>query len=71
MHFCHRFTDNIIEVIKMPLSDLLDSSMEAQQYFSTLPVFVKESITQSGIDFKTAEQLRQCAEQLIQKEKPY
>ena len=40
-----------------------DSQM--QQYFSTLPPMIQESILQSGIPFQTEEELRQAVENLM------
>lgn len=33
-------------------------SADMQQYFSTLPTFIKESIEQSGVKFETVQELR-------------
>ena len=37
---------------------------EMKEYFSKLPVFVQESITQSGINFDSVDQLQAFAEYL-------
>ena len=40
------------------------TSPEMQQYFSTLPVFIQESIEQSGMKFETLSQLRSFVENI-------
>lgn len=43
-----------------------EQNQEMQQYFSQLPIYVQETITQSGVCPGTLEELRQCAQHLMQ-----
>lgn len=47
------------------LSKLLQEDKMAEQYFSSLPVHIQETIQQTGIKMKSVEELRNCAETLI------
>lgn len=41
-------------------------SKEAQEYFDSLPVFVQESIMQTGVALNTKTDLEQCAKNMTQ-----
>jgi hypothetical protein len=45
-------------------NDLFGGNREMQQYFSTLPSIVQETILQSGDDVTTISQLQNCAKNL-------
>lgn len=40
---------------------------QIQQYFETLPAFIQDSIMQSGIIITSVEQLKSCAEHIVEK----
>ena len=40
----------------------------AQQYFSSLPAYIQESILQSGVKLQTAEEMHRFVEKLNKKE---
>ena len=44
------------------------SSPEMQQYFNTLPEFIQETITQSGAQISTVQDLKACADNLMKKQ---
>lgn len=48
--------DTLLEVMNMRENPY--TSPEMQQYFSTLPIFIQESIEQSGMKFENLNQLR-------------
>jgi len=54
-----------MEVMKMPcpINPYKDEAM--QQYFSSLPPFVQENIMQCNPNVQNVEELRQCAENLM------
>lgn len=39
---------------------------EMQQYFNTLPVYVQETIKQTGVELKSIEELVSCAESMME-----
>lgn len=43
-------------------------NQEMQQYFNTLPQFVQETLTQSGPEMNTLQDLKCCAENLMKKQ---
>lgn len=45
-----------------------ETNPEAKAYFDSLPLFVQESIMQSGANFNDIDQLKQCAQNLMQPE---
>ena len=57
------------EVITMPdifhSSDAFAQNPSMQQYFMSLPPYIQESIKQTGIDMKSEDELRKCAENLM------
>lgn len=44
-----------------------EETLAMQQYFDTLPVYVQETLYQSGISVSSREELMRCAEQMTQK----
>lgn len=44
------------------------TNSEMQQYFNTLPEFVQETITQSGAQMSTVQDLKACADNLMKKQ---
>ena len=43
-------------------------NQEMQQYFNTLPQFVKETLILSGPEMNTLQELKCCAENLMKKQ---
>ncbi len=52
-----------------PKSSAFENSPEIKQYFDSLPAFIQETVMQSGVQIETEEQLRQCAEKLMKKDR--
>ena len=44
------------------MSNSFKETLDSNHYFKTLPTYVQETIKQSGIDIKSEEDLRKCAE---------
>jgi hypothetical protein len=49
------------------MPDMMNLNPEMQQYFSSLPIFVQETIKQSNVNINCVEDLRKCAENLMSK----
>lgn len=49
------------------MSSTFKENIESNRYFQTLPAYVQETIKQSGLDINSEEELRKCAEKLINK----
>lgn len=41
-------------------------NLDSNAYFSSLPLFIQESIKQSSADISSEEELRKCAENIMQ-----
>ncbi len=46
-------------------NDPIKDNPQMKQYFNSLPAYVQESIKQSGIEVRTLEDLRSCAENMM------
>lgn len=44
----------------------MEQDAAMQQYFSSLPIYVQETIKQSGVCPQSVEELRQCAQHLTE-----
>lgn len=49
----------------MPKSSAFENDPTIKQYFDSLPPFIQETILQSGVRIESAEQLKACAEKII------
>lgn len=47
------------------MPDICKFSPEMQQYFSSLPIFVQETIKQSNSKIDCMEELKSCAENML------
>ncbi len=49
------------------MPNTFQENLAENAYFQSLPVFVQETIRQSGISIKNEEELRECAQNLLKR----
>jgi len=47
--------------------DVSKFNEETREYFETLPIFVKESVMQSGLEINSREELEKCAKSVLER----
>ena len=47
------------------MNNSFKENIESNQYFQSLPVFVQETIKQSGIQINSEDELKKCTEKLM------
>lgn len=45
-----------------------DENKEMRQFFNTLPAYVRETVCQCGVEFRTVEELRKCAHNMTEQQ---
>lgn len=47
------------------MNNKFKESIDSNSYFQALPIYVQETIKQSGVNINSEEELRNCAEKLM------